>query len=132
MASSPLVVYDAGALVAADRRDRGLWRLHDQLLERGALPLVPAPVLVQAWRNGSRQANLARLLKGVELLSLDGATARAAGRLCGAASTSDVTDAVVAVVACTAPTVLVTSDPDDLAHLLAHIAGGDLVDLVAV
>lgn len=132
MSPLPAVVYDAGALVAADRRDRTLWRYHNRLLAREAFAVVPAPVLVQVWRDGARQANLARLLKGVHLLPLDGGTARAAGQLCGAASTSDVTDAVVAVVAAATATVVVTSDPDDLAHLLSHTTGGHRVELVIV
>lgn len=130
--SPSLIVYDAGALLAADRRDPELWKIHVRAVARRTLPLIPAPVLVQAWRDGARQANLARLLKSAELVALDGIMAQAAGQLCGRASTSDVTDAVVAVVAGGGPTLLVTSDPDDLAHLLAHVPGGERVEILTV
>jgi hypothetical protein len=42
------VVYDTGALVAAERRHRGLWALHEQSLASGLRPIVPVVVLAQA------------------------------------------------------------------------------------
>lgn len=125
----PQVVYDSGALLAAERAEGGIWTFHNRLLRRGGVPIVPAPVIVQAWRGGGRQANLARLLKGVVVRPLDSATARLAGQLCGRASTADVTDAVVAVVASAVPCVLLTSDPGDLGHLLSHQECGDRVEI---
>lgn len=127
-----MLVYDAGALLAADRGDRRLWALHRESIRLGSLPYVPTPVLVQAYRDGARQVNLARLLKGCREVPLDGAAARVAGRLCGSARTSDVTDAVVAVLAADLSAALVTSDPDDLTHLLAHLDRGKQVELVVV
>lgn len=126
------VVYDAGALMAAGRQSRMVWTLHYASLQAGSLPVVPAPVLVQVFRDGARQVNLARLLKGCRELPLDGALARRAGRLCGDASTADVTDAVVAVVAAEHAAALVTSDPGDLQHLLGHLRHGDRVEVVRV
>jgi hypothetical protein len=126
------LVYDAGALVAADRQNRRIWTLHYASLEAGSLPVVPTPALVQVFRDGARQVNLARLLKGCRELPLDGALARRAGRLCGVASTADVTDAVVAVVAVDFAAALVTSDPGDLAHLLGHLRSGGRVEIVKV
>jgi hypothetical protein len=52
------VTYDTGALVAADRGERRQWARHRALLARRDIPTVPAPVLAQAWRGGSRQALL--------------------------------------------------------------------------
>jgi hypothetical protein len=49
------VTYDAGALVAADRGERRQWARHRALLARRDVPVVPAPVLAQCWRGGSRQ-----------------------------------------------------------------------------
>lgn len=37
------IVYDAGALIAADRGDRRLLALHDELLSAGVVPVVPGP-----------------------------------------------------------------------------------------
>jgi hypothetical protein len=48
---------------------------------------------------------------------LDAMTARAAGQLCAATSTSAVIDASVVLVARTVAGVTITSDPDDLRRL---------------
>ena len=70
------LTYDTGALIAAERSDRRMWALHRRALERGAAPVVPAPVLVEGWR-GSVQT--ARLLQGCQVEDLDQPAARAAG-----------------------------------------------------
>lgn len=127
-----MLVYDAGALVAADRQGRKIWTLHYTSLQGGSFPVVPTPALVQVYRDGTRQVNLARLLKGCQELPLDGELARRAGRLCGAAGTADVTDAVVAVVAADHAAAVVTSDPSDLTHLLGHLPNGRQVEVVAL
>ena len=62
-------------------------------------------------------------------VSLGAALARASGRFCGTAATSDVTDAVVAIVAVTASSILLTSDPEDLNHLLGRCQRGDRVEV---
>ncbi|MGI9016110.1 MAG: hypothetical protein ACR2HR_03230, partial [Euzebya sp.] len=43
-----VIVYDTGALIAAERGDRTMWALHDGVLRRHLSPLVPAGVLAQA------------------------------------------------------------------------------------
>src|SRR6185295_5897265 len=45
------VVYDAGALVAADRNERRMWAEHRVRLELGLSIAVPAPVLAQVSRS---------------------------------------------------------------------------------
>jgi predicted nucleic acid-binding protein len=115
------LVYDTGALLAAERRNRRLWSLHDEALAGGVVPVVPVVVLAQAWRAGP-QAQLSRLLAGCEILPDDESIGRAAGRLCGLASTSDVVDAMVVVTAVSRHGLVVTSDPGDLGRL-AEVAG---------
>lgn len=80
---------------------------------------MPAGALAQVWRDGSRQAVLARLLRQdhVEVVPLDDAAARAAGQLCGATQTSDVIDASVVLCARARHQPVLTSDPDDLRRL---------------
>lgn len=116
-----MIIYDAGALVAAERNVRSMWALHDATLRRGLTPIVPAGVLAQVWRGGP-QASLSRLLSGCQVSSLDESLARAAGTLCGQAGTSDVVDASVVVVAHAMQAPAVTGDADDL-HALASAAG---------
>lgn len=116
-----MIIYDAGALVAAERNVRPLWALHDAALRRDVSPLVPAGVLAQVWRGGP-QANLSRLLAGCTVTTLDESLARAVGTLCGQAQTSDVVDASVVVLARVMASPVVTGDAADL-RALAGAAG---------
>jgi len=64
------VVYDAGALIAAERNDRALGADHRVRLEQGIIPIIPAAVIAEAsWL--SRQAQLRRLLRGCDVADLD-------------------------------------------------------------
>ncbi len=114
---------DTGALIAFERNDRRLVVLLARALERGLTFVVPAGVVAQAWRDGRKQARLARLLGSSELTveGLDDIRARAAGQLCGAAGTKDVIDASVVLCARRRDHAIVTSDPDDLRRLDATI-----------
>jgi hypothetical protein len=116
-----VIIYDAGALVAAERNVRTLWALHDATLRRELTPIVPAAVLAQVWRGGP-QANLSRLLSGCRVTSLDESLARAAGTLCGQAGTNDVVDASVVVLAHAMRAPVITGEADDL-NALASVAG---------
>jgi predicted nucleic acid-binding protein len=119
------VVYDAGALVAADRNDRRFWLGHRIRLEAGVVPIVPAPVVAQVSRS-PRQAQLRRLLRGCEVLALDEPTAHAVGQLLGRSGTADIVDATVVVVAMAQQAEVVTADRGDISRLAAS-AGTRLV-----
>lgn len=108
------ITYDTTVLIAAERGDRQMWSRHQGLLRMGAIPVVPTPVLAQAWRGGSRQALLVRLLAGCELEVMTEDSARAVGRLLGAAAHDDVVDAAVVESAARRMDSIVTSD---LAHI---------------
>ena len=115
----PGLTLDAGALIGFDRGDQRATAL---LLEARRLrrPVrVPSGVVGQAWRNGQRQARLARLLaaRQVEIVPLDDRLARAAGELCGRTGTSDVIDASVVLTARLGRDTILTSDPEDLRKL---------------
>ena len=114
------VILDAGALVAIERRDR---RFLANLLEaqRRKVPVrTSSAVLAQVWRDGARQAGLARQLPAIDQRPLDSDSAKQIGALLAAAGTSDVVDGHVAVL-CNAGDVVFTSDPNDIRHLLeAH------------
>lgn len=110
------VVYDTGALLAAERRDPGLWALHDEVLARDTVPIVPVVVLAQAWRGGP-QASVSRLLRGCWVEPDTEAAGRAAGRACALAGTADVVDALVIVIALSHGAAVFTSDPDDLSAI---------------
>lgn len=116
------LVLDAGALIALDRNDREVWAMLRVAADEGGLVQVPAGVIGQSWRNGSRQALLVRALRHCDEVVLDGTIARAAGLLCGTTGTADVIDATVALSAAASSqsldTSLLTSDPGDLRPLV--------------
>lgn len=87
--------YDTGALIAAERNDRRMWALHLGFIAEEVVPVVPAPVLAEAWRGGARQASLARLLTGCEIEPMDGDQARRVGALIGRTGVDDVVDVTV-------------------------------------
>jgi hypothetical protein len=113
------VTLDTGALIALERGDRRMIALLQQMAKtRGAFH-VPAGVVGQAWRDGSRQVVLARFLGStqVEINALDGQLARACGELCAATGTADVIDASVVITAREHHDVIVSSDAADLLRL---------------
>ena len=86
---------DTGALIAGELNDRRMWALHMGFIAEEVVPVVPAPVMAEAWRGGPRQASLARMLAGcdIEPMSLD--HARHVGELAGRADHDDVVDVSV-------------------------------------
>lgn len=111
------LVLDAGALIGIDRDDRRVAGLIE-LGRRSAADLVTtAPAVGQAWRDGPRQARLARALVMVDVQPVMLEDARDAGVLLGRAESSDVVDALVALLALPGDQVL-TSDPEDLSRLM--------------
>ena len=117
------LVLDAGALIALDRNDRAAWAMLRVAADEASTVRVPAGAIAQAWRDGRRQALLARALEHCDEVPLDGPLARAAGLLCGESNTADVIDASVALTAAASArhgdVAVVTSDPDDISHLLS-------------
>lgn len=112
-------VLDAGALIAVDRGDRRLAAML-RVLQRQRVPLrTSAAVVAQVWRDGRRQANLARVLRGVGIEPLGAAEGRRVGALLGAAGRDDVVDGHVALLVEPGGAVL-TGDPSDIAALVAE------------
>jgi predicted nucleic acid-binding protein len=116
-------ILDTGALIGFERNDRRVVAIVARALEHQDRLIVPACVVAQAWRDGSRQSRLARLLGSpvCEVLPLDDRQARAAGQLCGLAKTTDIADASVAVTARERSARVITSDPADLRLLDHHL-----------
>lgn len=110
-------LYDTGALIAADRGNSTMWRIHRLALASRVAPIVIAPVIAQAWRDGARQAMLSRLLNGCVLTDFPATAGFDVGRLLGRAGTADVVDAAVVMAAVEGRCGVVTSDPADLTKL---------------
>lgn len=124
------IVLDAGALVAVERGRRDVIALikHERVNDRA--PLTHGGVIGQVWRGGrGRQANLARLLPGVEVRAIDDGLGRQAGVLLGIARRDDVIDAALVLLASDGDDIL-TSDSGDLADLAR--AAGKHVELIQV
>ena len=115
------VTYDTGALIAGDRGERRIWARHRALLAIREVPTVPAPVLAQSWRGGSRQGLLARLLAGCDVEALDDGQARSVGSLAARAATGDIVDACVVEGALRRHDLVVSSDEDDLQAIAAAV-----------
>lgn len=111
------LVLDAGALIAIERRDRVVIARLVAAHEESEPVRTSAAVVAQVWRNGSRQATLARVLAGTEEVPLHSEQAREIGRLLATRRSADVVDGAVAVIAQPGDEVL-TSDPKDLKALL--------------
>ena len=111
------VTYDTGALVAADRNDRRMWALHAGFLAEEVSPTVPAPVLAEAWRGGSRQASLARFLALCTLEPMTENQAKSVGVLAGKAGHDDVVDVAVVEGAIRRSDAIVTSNHANISKM---------------
>ena len=119
------VTYDTGALVAAERNDRAMWALHAGFLAEEVVPIVPAPVLAEAWRGGGRQASLSRLLALCVIEPMSEDKARRVGVLTGKAGHDDIVDVTVVEGAARRRDASVTSN-DTHIRAIAEAAGARL------
>src|ERR1700733_13335602 len=88
-----------------------MWELHAGLIAEEVVPVVPAPVLAQAWRGGARQASLARVLRtcdDVEPMSEE--LAKRVGALVSESGHDDIVDVAVVEGAIRRGDGVVTSD----------------------
>jgi hypothetical protein len=118
-----IFVYDSGALVAIDRRQFDALRRHQDRLRQGHRIVVPAPVAAQVVRDPQRQARLMQTLSGSDLVPFGREDVSDVGKLLAKAGTADVVDGFVAVTAVRTggTTAVVTSDGDDIRHLLGTL-----------
>jgi predicted nucleic acid-binding protein len=107
---------DAGALIALEKGQRLARSVITEALAARRPVHVVSGVVAQVWRDGARQAHLARLLSspGVTLVSLDPDRAKLVGEAIGVTGHPDIVDVHVALHALQHDHVVVTSDPDDL------------------
>ena len=112
------LILDTGAVLGFVRGDGRVAAAIRTAHERGDEILVPAVVVAQTVRGGPRDASIRRLLRAVRVSFVGLRVARAAGALLAAARMSDAIDALVMAEALrSGPSVLLTSDPDDMARL---------------
>ena len=110
------VTYDTGALIAFESGKRRMAVLVEEAAASGTPIAIPAGVLAQAWRGGTRQVRLARLLRAsnTDVVVLNQRAALKIGVRCAATGVSDVIDVSVVVCARDREQPVITSDPGDL------------------
>ncbi len=122
-------VLDAGPLVAVDRNNRDMMASLKVAQATGFELRTNGVVIAQAWHDpAGRQANLARLMKAIDVRAVDGQLGREAGVLLGKAAAGDAVDATVVAIAATGDRIL-TSDPRDIGALVS--AAGRALIVVA-
>jgi hypothetical protein len=110
------LLLDAGALIGLDRGNR-LVRAFLETAQRDQVPVrTTSAVVAQVWRDGARQASLARLLRGVDERPVDEQSSRRIGVLLGRSGSADVVDASLIDIALSGDELL-TTDPADLQAL---------------
>lgn len=113
------LVLDAGGFVAVDRGDRAMAARLRMAQQSGLELRTTGVVITQVWRDSAgRQANIARLLRSVDVKAVDEHLGKAAGLLLGRAGTKDAVDASLVAVCATGDRIL-TGDPGDIRPLVA-------------
>ena len=113
------LILDAGALIALQNNDRLMWGRYKAALQSGSPRLTHGGVVAQVWRGGAgRQALLSKALQAIKTIPLDQELGRRAGVLLARSGLVDAVDAALVAMADHGDQIL-TSDPDDLALLVA-------------
>ena len=122
------LILDAGGILALARGDGTARAVLERARREGYVVVIPTPVLTQVYRGGRDHAMVDRVVNAVDdLLPTSADVARRAGELLASSGTTDAVDAIVAAEALmSAPALILTSDPEDLARLLGdqREAGG--------
>lgn len=108
--------------MSVDRGDRAARDVLRVAFDEGLELHTTAPIIAQAWRNGAKQARLARFIRGVTVHEFDTTNGRRVGELLGSAGSSDVVDAHLVVVARSLALDVLTGDPSDIDPLANAIA----------
>lgn len=110
---------DTGALIAIDAGSRPMALLVEQAIATEAELAIPAGVVARAWRGGTRQVRLAKLLQlqVASIVALDAKQALRVGARCASSGSADIVDVSVAICASDRGQPVVTSDPDDIAAI---------------
>jgi predicted nucleic acid-binding protein len=124
------VTYDTGALIAAERNNRKMWQIHAALVNEEVVPVVPAPVLAQAWRGGSKQAILARFLRTCQVEPMTEKLSRDIGVLAGKSGHDDIVDVAVVEGAIRRGDGVVTSDAGHIRRIAAEAGAALRIDAV--
>jgi len=114
------IVLDSGAIIAFERGDKAFTAIVQASRRDRVAIAVPSAVLAETWRGASTHPRTSLLIKSVDdFPSLDFERARRIGGILARSETAAVVDgSVVEAALARLPSMIVTSDPDDIAHLL--------------
>ncbi len=112
-----VLVLDAGVLIAHERGDRSPAAWLDRAAREGVDIAVAAPTITEVWRDGSRQARLARLLNVCRIIDCDRQLARSGGEIMARANSRESLDAIVVATAVLVGGAVLTDDLSDLGPL---------------
>ncbi len=136
VALTDLLVLDAQGVSKAASEDRPVQAWLERARELDAEVVVSAVTVAELVRGVARDARLNRVLKAADVRPADEPLARRAGRLLDAAKSDATIDALVAATVLavrdshgSTRCVVLTSDPDDFAALLAEESGVVIVPL---
>jgi hypothetical protein len=113
------MILDAGFLVSVDRGERRAQEFLHAALERSTPLRTTHPIVAQVWRNGARQARLARFLASITIHDLD--NGRIVGAILARSATTDVVDAHLVAVAVECAEPILTGDIRDIEILVTSL-----------
>lgn len=111
------VVRDAGVLIGYEREDAAAREFLAFGVRNRDDFVVAAPTLAEVWRDGARQARLARLSRQLRTIPCDARIARSAGELLARTGTHTTLDAILVATAAHAGAAIVTADAADITPL---------------
>jgi predicted nucleic acid-binding protein len=114
------IILDSGAIIASERNDPTLAAILKAARKNRTPILVPATVVAETWRGPSTHARTAHLFGSVDgFPELNDQSARHVGALLAISKTAAIVDGnVVAIAIALRPATIVTSDVQDITHLL--------------
>jgi hypothetical protein len=113
------LILDAGFLISVDRGERAAQEFLTAALVHETPLTTTHPVIAEVWRDGARQARLARFLQSVVAVVFDDGPE--VGHLLARSGTSDVVDAHLVVVAVRRSEPILTGDMHDMTSLTASL-----------
>ena len=118
------MILDAGMLIAVDRDEPAAKGFVTAARNAQYLLRTTVPVVAQVWRDGARQALLARFLQSLEVLPFVSEHVSLVGALLRDSRTSDVVDAHVVACAVNLNDSIITADSKDFSVLAGPLGAG--------
>ncbi len=115
------LTFDAGALIALERRRQRIARIYTTAVADGLRVTVPAVVLTEWWRGRSDSADT--LLRGLRIELVDAELGKLAGEALATIQGATAVDAIVMASAARRGDIVYTSDVHDLERLREYFPG---------